>query len=235
MTTEVLRNMIYAASPTLEGLRYVVLDEVHYLQDPYRGPVWEEVIIHLPPDVGVVCLSATVSNAEEFADWVETVRGETAAVIEERRPVGLEHLYMVGEGSTTGPLLPTFAERGGEARPNPEAARLDAAAAGRRAGAAPAAGSGPRGGSRSSRSSRSGACCRRSRSYSAAPGAIRRSSSACRWAPAHTSDERPAIRRIAEAHTDALSDEDLEVLGTANGSPASRPASPRITPGWSPR
>jgi ATP-dependent RNA helicase HelY len=63
MTTEVLRNMVYAASPTLEGLRYVVLDEVHYLQDRFRGPVWEEVIVHLAPEVDLVCLSATVSNA----------------------------------------------------------------------------------------------------------------------------------------------------------------------------
>src|SRR5436305_15330277 len=63
MTTEVLRNMIYAGSPALAGLRYVVLDEVHYLQNPYRGAVWEEVIIHTPPEVDLVCLSATVSNA----------------------------------------------------------------------------------------------------------------------------------------------------------------------------
>src|SRR5919199_2581511 len=97
MTTEVLRNMIYAGSPALTGLRYVVLDEVHFLQDPYRGPVWEEVIVHAPPDVDLVCLSATVSNAEEFADWIQTVRGETRAVIEERRPVELHHLYMVGD------------------------------------------------------------------------------------------------------------------------------------------
>src|SRR2546429_4678428 len=97
MTTEVLRNMIYAGSSTLEGLRYVVLDEVHYLQDRYRGPVWEEVIIHAPPTVDLVCLSATVSNAEEFADWIETVRGATTAVIEERRPVELRNLYLVGE------------------------------------------------------------------------------------------------------------------------------------------
>ncbi|MCL6091532.1 MAG: DEAD/DEAH box helicase, partial [Actinobacteria bacterium] len=89
MTTEVLRNMIYAGSSTLEGLRYVVLDEVHYLQDPYRGPVWEEVIIHLAPEVDLVCLSATVSNAEELAAWVATVRGSTRAIIEERRPVPL--------------------------------------------------------------------------------------------------------------------------------------------------
>ncbi len=94
MTTEVLRNMIYAASPTLEGLQYVVLDEVHYLQNRYRGAVWEEVIIHLPATVDLVCLSATVSNAEEVADWIQTVRGETEAVIEERRPVELVHLYL---------------------------------------------------------------------------------------------------------------------------------------------
>ncbi|HEV7888139.1 MAG TPA: DEAD/DEAH box helicase, partial [Acidimicrobiales bacterium] len=83
MTTEVLRNMIYARSAALDGLRYVVLDEVHYLQNPYRGAVWEEVIIHLPATVDLVCLSATVSNAEEFAEWIGTVRGATDAVIEE--------------------------------------------------------------------------------------------------------------------------------------------------------
>ena len=87
MTTEVLRNMIYGRSPALADLGFVVLDEVHFLQDTYRGPVWEEVIIHLPPAVRLVCLSATVSNAEELAEWITTVRGPTAAVIEERRPV----------------------------------------------------------------------------------------------------------------------------------------------------
>src|SRR5438105_6334230 len=127
MTTEVLRNMIYAASPTLEGLRYVVLDEVHYLQDRYRGPVWEEIIIHAPPEVTLVCLSATVSNAEEVAAWIETVRGSTAAIIEEHRPVTLEHRYLVGErGADDLHLLPTFVVApDGELRPNPEAARLD--------------------------------------------------------------------------------------------------------------
>jgi ATP-dependent RNA helicase HelY len=127
MTTEVLRNMIYARSPTLDGLRYVVLDEVHYLQNPYRGAVWEEVIIHLPADVDLVCLSATVSNAEEFAEWIATVRGATQAVIEERRPVELQHLYAVGDrGAERLHLLPTFVgDDGGAPRPNPEAARLD--------------------------------------------------------------------------------------------------------------
>ncbi|MFN2503278.1 MAG: DEAD/DEAH box helicase [Acidimicrobiales bacterium] len=123
MTTEVLRNMIYAGSPTLQGLRFVVLDEVHYLGNEYRGPVWEEVIIHSPPDVRLICLSATVSNAEDLADWIDTVRGPTAAVIEERRPVELHHLYMVGDRESERlHLLPTFVD----GRPNPEAARLDA-------------------------------------------------------------------------------------------------------------
>ena len=134
MTTEVLRNMIYAASPALDRLRYVVLDEVHYLQDPYRGPVWEEVIVHLDQSVALVCLSATVSNAEEVAAWIETVRGPTAAVIEERRPVTLEHRYLVGErGRDHLLVLPTFVSQHGQLRPNPDAAKLDARAT-RRAG-----------------------------------------------------------------------------------------------------
>src|SRR6201990_1082698 len=66
MTTEVTRNMLYAGAPTLAGLGYVVLDEVHYLADAFRGAVWEEVIIHLPESVRLVALSATVRNAEEL-------------------------------------------------------------------------------------------------------------------------------------------------------------------------
>ncbi|GAA1735881.1 DEAD/DEAH box helicase [Isoptericola hypogeus] len=89
MTTEVLRNMLYAGSSALDGLAYVVMDEVHYLADRFRGPVWEEVIIHLPDHVQLVSLSATVSNAEEFGDWLATVRGDTAVVVSERRPVPL--------------------------------------------------------------------------------------------------------------------------------------------------
>ena len=83
MTTEVLRNMLYAGSPLLDGLGYVVMDEVHYLADRSRGAVWEEVIIHLPAEVLVVSLSATVSNAEEFGAWLDTVRGDTEVVVEE--------------------------------------------------------------------------------------------------------------------------------------------------------
>src|SRR3954468_18296120 len=96
MTTEVLRNMLYAGSTTLSGLGYVVMDEVHYLADRSRGAVWEEVIIHLPDSVALVSLSATVSNAEEFGEWLETVRGETATIVEERRPVPLYQHVLVG-------------------------------------------------------------------------------------------------------------------------------------------
>jgi len=126
MTTEVLRNMIYAASPALDGLESVVLDEVHYLQDRYRGAVWEEVIVHLAPETDLVCLSATVSNAEEFAAWIETVRGATTAVIEEQRPIELRHRYLVAERGVDGPqLLPTFVGPADDLQPNPEAGRLD--------------------------------------------------------------------------------------------------------------
>src|ERR687893_3005648 len=96
MTTEVLRNMLYADSPAIEGLGYVVMDEVHYLADRFRGAVWEEVIIHLPQEVTLVSLSATVSNAEEFADWLVTVRGHTRVVVSEVRPIPLWQHMLVG-------------------------------------------------------------------------------------------------------------------------------------------
>src|SRR6476619_3954137 len=96
MTTEVLRNMLYAGSRTLLGLGFVVMDEVHYLADRSRGAVWEEVIIHLPESVAVASLSATVSNAEEFGEWLGTVRGETTTIVEEHRPVPLYQHVVVG-------------------------------------------------------------------------------------------------------------------------------------------
>ncbi|HEX8497287.1 MAG TPA: DEAD/DEAH box helicase [Actinomycetales bacterium] len=120
MTTEVLRNMLYGGSPTLRGLGYVVMDEVHYLADRFRGAVWEEVIIHLADDVQVVSLSATVSNAEEFGAWLDTVRGDTEVVVEEHRPVPLYQHVAVGSR-----LLDLFVD-GGEgpeghrAQVNPE-------------------------------------------------------------------------------------------------------------------
>ncbi|WP_221584149.1 RNA helicase [Microbacterium sp. G2-8] len=110
MTTEVLRNMIYAGSSALDGLRYVIMDEVHYLADRFRGAVWEEVIIHLPESVRLVALSATVSNAEEFGDWLGTVRGGTEVVVSEIRPVPLEQHVLA-----RGDLLPLFDESRGAA------------------------------------------------------------------------------------------------------------------------
>ena len=100
MTTEVLRNMIYSSSPRLEQLGVVVLDEVHFLQDTYRGPVWEEVIIQLPLEVQLVCLSATVSNADEVGTWLTTVRGRTDVIIESKRPVELVNHFALGDSST---------------------------------------------------------------------------------------------------------------------------------------
>ncbi|TDC23451.1 DEAD/DEAH box helicase [Streptomyces sp. 8K308] len=96
MTTEVLRNMLYAGSQALIGLGYVVMDEVHYLSDRFRGAVWEEVIIHLPESVTLVSLSATVSNAEEFGDWLDTVRGDTRVIVSEHRPVPLWQHVLAG-------------------------------------------------------------------------------------------------------------------------------------------
>jgi len=96
MTTEVLRNMLYADSPDLDGLTAVVMDEIHYLADKFRGAVWEEVILHLPQRVQMVGLSATVSNAEEFGAWLQTVRGDTTVVVDEIRPVPLWQHMLVG-------------------------------------------------------------------------------------------------------------------------------------------
>ena len=129
MTTEVLRNMLYAGSPTLAGLAYVVLDEVHYLADRFRGAVWEEVIIHLPESVRVVALSATVSNAEEFGDWLAQVRGGTTVIVDEHRPVPLwQHMLAGGRlydlFLESGPGHGTRAGRNGAAKdPGPDGER----------------------------------------------------------------------------------------------------------------
>jgi ATP-dependent RNA helicase HelY len=124
MTTEVLRNMLYADSALLAGLKYVIMDEVHYLADRFRGAVWEEVIIHLPQPVRLVSLSATVSNAEEFGDWLQAVRGDTDVIVSEERPVPLEQHVLV-----KGKLLELFDGGMGEPgtgahRVNPELARM---------------------------------------------------------------------------------------------------------------
>jgi len=145
MTTEVLRNMLYAGSQTLSGLGYVVMDEVHYLADRFRGAVWEEVIIHLPESVTLVSLSATVSNAEEFGDWLDTVRGGTKVIVSEHRPVPLwQHVLAghrmydlfttrVAEERASGRKRDS-GSRGGEADVNPELVRLARAEQDRRGG-----------------------------------------------------------------------------------------------------
>ena len=95
MTTEVLRNMLLAGSDLLDGLHTVVLDEVHFLQDPYRGGVWEEVLVLAPAEVRFVCLSATVNNANELGGWLRSVRGDTAVIVERHRPIVLRHHFAV--------------------------------------------------------------------------------------------------------------------------------------------
>ncbi len=122
MTTEVLRNMLFARSPLLDGLAVVVLDEVHYLQDPYRGSVWEEVLVLTPPGVRFVSLSATVSNATDFGGWLTSVRGPTRVVVEEKRPVTLHHHYALAErGRDQLTVIPLFRE----GKPNPDGIALD--------------------------------------------------------------------------------------------------------------
>jgi ATP-dependent RNA helicase HelY len=216
MTTEVLRNMIYAGSGSLRRLRYVVLDEVHYLQNAYRGPVWEEVIIHTPPDVDLVCLSATVSNAEEFADWIATVRGSTETVIEERRPVTLHNLYLVGDRHLERPLLlPTLVD----GRPNPEAEQLDRVEA-KALRDAPRMTRGPRRGRLYTPRRTDVIDVLREREMLPAIYFIF-SRAACDDAVTHclndgirltTPEEREEIRGIAESKVESLSDDDLRVL-----------------------
>ena len=117
MTTEVLRNMIYSSSKTLSDLRFVVMDEVHYLADRFRGAVWEEILIHLPESIQVAALSATVSNAEEFGDWLQTVRGEMKVIVSEIRPVPLYQHVLFGNR-----LLDLFSAN---TKVNPEILRLE--------------------------------------------------------------------------------------------------------------
>lgn len=122
MTTEVLRNMIYANSLNLMNLGFVIMDEVHYLADRFRGAVWEEVILHLPKDVKIISLSATVSNAEEFGAWLDEVRGSTEIIVSERRPVPLNQHVLFGNE-----LIDLFQNSNGDTRVNQELANKHAA------------------------------------------------------------------------------------------------------------
>jgi ATP-dependent RNA helicase HelY len=124
MTTEVLRNMIYAGSHALDNLGVVVLDEVHYLADVERGSVWEEVVIHLDPRVQFISLSATIANAQEFTAWMRSRRGPTKLVQEHIRPVPLDVVYMINDAHRDEGLIveSVFAE--GSKRPNPNIVKL---------------------------------------------------------------------------------------------------------------
>ncbi len=223
MTTEVLRNMLYANSDLLRDLEYVVMDEVHFLADRFRGAVWEEVIIHLPQTVRMVSLSATVSNAEEFGDWLQAVRGDTSVIVSEERPVPLDqHILMRTK------LVDLFDSSGtiGTNRVNPELVQLS------RSGSRP---SGGRGGGRGGG---------RHHSYGGRPETQRMqrpdvvrllesrnllpaiffifSRNGCDQAVAQvlraglrftTTQERDEIREIVEERCRTLLDEDLAVLG----------------------
>ena len=208
MTTEVLRNMIYARSSALTSLAWVVLDEVHYLQDTARGSVWEEVIIHLPKTVRLVCLSATVSNADEMGDWLRSVRGATEVIVETKRPVELDNWYLVADRQSDGlVLLPTLED----AEPNPRGRRYDLDLRER-------SGSGRRRFSTPGRVEVVELLAERSMlpaiyfifSRAGCDDAVR----SCSRAGLSFTDveERARIRRIAESHVDDLSDDDLRVL-----------------------
>jgi ATP-dependent RNA helicase HelY len=231
MTTEVLRNMIHSEPGRLSDLRYVILDEVHYLQDPYRGGVWEEVILGAPSNVTLVCLSATVANADQLAAWISEVRGATGVVIEQHRPVELKNLFVVGDRSAEHlHLLPSFVD----GRPNPEAVRLDGMLA--RPGTA-------RRGAKGSKPALAGPAAE-VRSRSGRPQLYRPrrvevverlaaerllpaiyfvfSRAGCDESVRHCLDdglkltapeERQRIRAIVESYVDPLTDEDLAVLG----------------------
>ena len=216
MTTEVLRNMIYARSAALDDLGLVVLDEVHFLQDAYRGPVWEEVIIHLPSHVRLVCLSATVSNSGELAAWIETVRGPTTAVVETRRPVRLDDHYLVGDRTNDRlQFLPTFVN----GMPNPDASRIDAQAIrGRGSFRRPARGSGQRVLYTPGRVETIDLLAQRSMlpaiffifSRNQCDEAARAAAAGVRLT---TAAEREAIRAIVDQRLATLDDADLAVLG----------------------
>lgn len=215
MTTEVLRNMVYAGSAALDGLGWVVLDEVHYLQDAYRGPVWEEVIVHTPPEVRFVCLSATVSNAEELAGWITSARGRTETVVEHERPVDLVNHFLVYD-KATGDLVQV--ETLVDGRPNPEGTRFD-----------PPAQTGPRHERYRQRGRDRWGTPRRSEVVDHLAGSALLpaiffifSRKGCDDAAkavvddGHrltTAEERDRIRAIAEHHVDHLTDADLAVLG----------------------
>ncbi|WP_378146366.1 DEAD/DEAH box helicase [Cnuibacter sp. UC19_7] len=230
MTTEVLRNMLYADSDLLTGLAFVVMDEVHYLADRFRGAVWEEVIIHLPRSVRLVSLSATVSNAEEFGDWLQAVRGDTRVIVSEERPVPLDQHALVKSK-----LVDLFDSTGRAAsnRVNPELVQLARNASWNQT---PSRGRGPQGRGRQSGRQQRGGGRPRGLERMDRPDVVRMldehhllpaiffvfSRMGCDQAVKQvlragvrltTAEERDEIRQIVEERCRTLLDEDLAVLG----------------------
>ena len=115
MTTEVFRNMLYgtnfgAVADNLKNVKYVVLDEVHYMNDEQRGTVWEESIIYCPTNIQIIALSATVANCQELTDWINTVHSKTKLVNTDFRPVPLRFYYF--DSSQPFKLLPLLTPSG---------------------------------------------------------------------------------------------------------------------------
>lgn len=115
MTTEVFRNMLYgtnfgAVADNLKDVRYVVLDEVHYMNDEQRGTVWEESIIYCPTNIQIIALSATVANCDELTNWINTVHSRTKLVNTDFRPVPLRFYYF--DSSQPFKLLPLLTPEG---------------------------------------------------------------------------------------------------------------------------
>ena len=224
MTTEVLRNMIYATSTSLRDLGFVVMDEVHYLADRFRGAVWEEVILHLPKDVRVVSLSATVSNAEEFGAWLNEVRGNTEVIVSEIRPVPLHQHVMFGDE-----ILELFETGSKQMRVNPELLQKHQARA-----RSPIRGRGKWGGkqySSDARNRQQGQFPRLEKPevvenlahagllpaifFIFSRAGCDKAVDACRRENLRLTDrdEAKEIRAIAEARCSSISDEDLDTLG----------------------
>jgi len=122
MTTEILRNLIYEDPQRLEQVRYVILDEVHYIDDFPRGAVWEEIIIQAPPHIKFIGLSATISNFQEVAEWMSLQRGDIATVSVTKRPVELR-LWLAMRNE----FYPLLDEQGGIPRETRQRAQAETA------------------------------------------------------------------------------------------------------------
>src|SRR5574344_1598625 len=115
MTTEVFRNMLYCTnfgsiSDNMQKVKYVVLDEVHYMNDEQRGTVWEESIIYCPTNIQIIALSATVANADKLTEWINTVHAKTELVDTDFRPVPLRFYYF--DSSKPDDILPLLTPSG---------------------------------------------------------------------------------------------------------------------------